>query len=348
MKRMLVKKHNNLVEGKYNMNIWETRVFIKMVSMIDRKDKDFHEYTIDLNEFVKYFGLEGNKNAYQELRNGARQLQKKIITLKTVLEDGTTEFSDIPILIKVARNEDKKSYVRLSFHPDMKPYLLELKSHFLSYDIKNILQLPTPFSIRIYEICKQYAKIKKRIIAIEELKIMLGIVDKYKKYSNLKMRVIEPSLEYINKYTDIQLSYKELKKGRSVEKLSFEIVSKELKKVDKNERDEIYEIIEDWGVKPKLLERWRKKYDDAYIIERVVYTKKQPDIANRGGYLNSIIDKEIKKEESMSFEEQLKKTRGILYSNSQLEPRIRAKYGDNVGDKALVRIIKQMYPNKFT
>jgi len=273
MKRMLVKKHNNLVEGKYNMNIWETRVFIKMVSMIDRKDKDFHEYTIDLNEFVKYFGLEGNKNAYQELRNGARQLQKKIITLKTVLEDGTTEFSDIPILIKVARNEDKKSYVRLSFHPDMKPYLLELKSHFLSYDIKNILQLPTPFSIRIYEICKQYAKIKKRIIGIEELKIMLGIVDKYKKYSNLKMRVIEPSVEYINKYTDIQLSYKELKKGRSVEKLSFEIVSKESKEVDKNERDEIYEITKDWGVKPKLLERWRKKYDDKYIKERIAYTE---------------------------------------------------------------------------
>ncbi|WP_158242827.1 RepB family plasmid replication initiator protein [Siphonobacter sp. BAB-5405] len=43
---VLIRKSNALVEAHYKFTIWETRVFAKMISMIDWEDRDFKEYKI--------------------------------------------------------------------------------------------------------------------------------------------------------------------------------------------------------------------------------------------------------------------------------------------------------------
>lgn len=54
------------------------------------------------------------------------------------------------------------------------PYLLQLKERFTRYELKNILYFKNKYSIRIYELLKQYEKIGKREINIKELRGYLG------------------------------------------------------------------------------------------------------------------------------------------------------------------------------
>ena len=72
-----IKKSNDLVEARYKFDIWETRIFTKMLTMIRRSDEDFKDYKIYLKDIVHDFDLEKNKEAYEFLRDGARKLMKK-------------------------------------------------------------------------------------------------------------------------------------------------------------------------------------------------------------------------------------------------------------------------------
>ena len=49
-------------------------------------------------------------------------------------------------------------------------------------------------------------------------KILVNITERF---NNLKTRVIDPALKEVNKYTDIVVTYKNIKKGRNIVALEF-------------------------------------------------------------------------------------------------------------------------------
>ena len=50
--------------------------------------------------------------------------------------------------------------------------------------------------------------------------------DKYPLFKEMKRNVIDCSIKEINKYCDITITYKTVKKGRSIDKIIFYIVEK--------------------------------------------------------------------------------------------------------------------------
>ena len=75
----------------------------------------------------------------------------------------------------------------------------EYASIWFSYDVRNILKLTSVYSIRIYELLKQYegmideSKLShtKRKFSIDELKKVLGIEDgEYQLYGHFKNKII--------------------------------------------------------------------------------------------------------------------------------------------------------------
>lgn len=220
----LIKKSNDLVEARYRFDIWEMRVFSKMITMIETKDRDFKDYKIYLKEFIKDYALEGDKNSYRHLREGAEKLMRKIVTIINKTGDVPMKFQT-PVVagLRTTLFDEEGKFIEVSFHPEMKPYLMELKTRFLVYDVRNILRLPSTYSIRIYELLKQYEKIGERKFDVKELKEILGISREYKMYGHFKSRVIDKAQADLAEFTDIQFSYEEIKDGKAVEKLVFTI-----------------------------------------------------------------------------------------------------------------------------
>jgi len=236
----IIRKSNSLVEARYKSDIWETRIFTKMLMSIDKNDHDFKKYKIYLKDIVEDFGLKSNKEAYPLLRQGARKLMRKVFYIPYEV-DGVERLFEAPILTGLDSAvtdgravTDDHLYIEVSFAPEMKPFLIQLKTQFTMYDVRNILKLPSTYSIRIYELLKQYEKIGKRKFEIKELKRIIGVIeelenidgkksfkDNYPLYGNFRQRVLLKAQKDLKKYTDIEFSFEPKKTGRRITALIF-------------------------------------------------------------------------------------------------------------------------------
>jgi Initiator Replication protein len=197
-----------------------------MLTMIRSDDKDFYEYKIYIHDLIKDFQLENNKDTYQRVKDGARKLMTKIIRV-LVKDEGNLVELETPIIgaVKKTLDEGDGSYIKLAFFPEMKQFLLELKNRYLVYDFKNVSNLPSPYYVRIYELLKQYEKIGERRFGVTELKEILGITTEYKLYGHFKSKILDKAQAKLEEHTDIYFTYKEIKRGRSIEGLVFYIHS---------------------------------------------------------------------------------------------------------------------------
>lgn len=307
----LIKKSNDLVEGRYRFDIWETRVFTKMLTMIKPDDEDFKEYRIYLKDVVKDFGL-SHKNSYQMLKDGAKGLTKKEIKIIRDTPEGLKEFQT-HIAVGVDSFVRDGNYIDISFHPKMKPFLLQLQNQYLMYDIRNVLNIQSSFSVRIYELLKQYERIGKRRFSINELKEMLDITDKYPLYANFKQRVIQKAQQDLQESTDIRFTFEEIKIGKQVAELIFFIFKNndivesrtdgfvEIPSISQVDEDfsslierEVFSMVREFkGASPKTIQKWLKVYPEDYVKSRIVLVKNLIQvgqrIANPMGFIQSMM-----------------------------------------------------------
>lgn len=231
-RKNLVIKSNKIIEARHNFDLWELRVFAKMVTMIEPNDLEFKRYKIPIKELMEYFG-KVDKGLYERIRSIPEKLMEKKIYMNILDEKGREVVFVAPLIVGAIKSKkfDSEAYIELQFHPDLKNDLLQLKSHFTKYDIRNLYDLQSTHSIRLYELLKQYenTKQKSRMFDIWDLKAKLGVSEKYDKYSNFKAKIILKAQEDLEKHTDISFAFKEKKSRRKVEQIVFFIKSKSVK-----------------------------------------------------------------------------------------------------------------------
>jgi plasmid replication initiation protein len=127
-------------------------------------------------------------------------------------EEGKQKIFKTSLVSSFKYNIDGTGVVEATFHPDLKPYLLRLKNRFLMYDMKNVLNISSANSIRMYELLKSFEGIRERTFYVEELKEILGVEQKYDRYYNFKKRIIEQAQKDLFKHTDIAFTFDEIKK----------------------------------------------------------------------------------------------------------------------------------------
>jgi len=214
----VVTKSNILIEANYKLTITEQKIVLFLVSIIRKDDDDFKTYTLPIKQFYELLGYKGNPK-YSEMKKITKNLIGKVVEIK----EGK-KLKQMSWLSYVEYNENDGS-VNLSFDPRLKPYLLQLKREFTSYKLKNVMELKSGYSIRIYEILKKWQPIKEVEIPLKELREMVGATDKYLEYHNFKKRVLTTSKNEIEEKTDISFDYEELKKGKRVASIRFSIHS---------------------------------------------------------------------------------------------------------------------------
>jgi hypothetical protein len=213
--KKLVKKANKLIESRCNLTLNQQKLILAVVSMIDREDEDFKEYRLSISEFKKLMGLKST-GGYTEIRNEARAIKRKdlVIPLDDEGELITSWFSDVEIRYK--------GEIGFFVSAKLKPYLIQLKKSFTAYQLKNILKLSSKYSIRIYELTKQFENIGCRRFDLDELKRLLFIdSDKYTRYGDFRKRILAPSIQDINAHTDIFIECSTHKTGKAVTAVEF-------------------------------------------------------------------------------------------------------------------------------
>ena len=224
----LVRKSNNLIDARYNFDVWEMRLFLVLISNIHRDDTDFGFYRIHYKDVAKTFGL-NMKRGYSEIREAAKSLLDKKFYVDSVT-DGFQRQSIYHIIRKInilkegqegKAGIENQEYIDVQIEEEMKPLLLQLQKSFTTYSFENIINLGL-YSIRIYELLKQYETIGKRVLTFEEMKRMFELEDNYPLFANFYAKVIAPSIKEINLHTDLLVTDVEhIRDGRRTSALKF-------------------------------------------------------------------------------------------------------------------------------
>ena len=225
--KQLIVKHNNLIEARYRLNLIEIKLVAKLASSIQNGDTDFNIQKYKVSDLLQEFGL-GISN-YDEIKKSVHSLIGKVMVIKKPTGELHIAF------LSSAEYFDKQGIVELSFDEKLKPYYLQLKKSFTAYHLENILKLKSFYSIRIYELVKQYENTatKERIIELIEFKEILGIQEKYEPFRNLKHWVLLPAQKEIIEKTDIIFQFEPLRECRKITKIRFYNIQQNKKQSNK-------------------------------------------------------------------------------------------------------------------
>jgi plasmid replication initiation protein len=174
-------------------------------------------FKFSVSEFNKAMGIKGKKT-YSYLKSYCKNLIKSDVEIASDKENKFLYVSWFEFI------ESKDGWVEICPTRKLKEFLI-VDKNFISYDIKNVMNLKSYYSIRIYELIKQYERLGKRECTIEKLRAMLGIEeDKYPRFSNFKMKVLNVAKKEIMEKTDLKFTFDEMRAGRQVYKIKFFIL----------------------------------------------------------------------------------------------------------------------------
>lgn len=254
-----ITKSNSFVEARYKLSLAEQRLVLSVISQIEPEDEDFNTYSINVSDFIELAGVR-NKNAYSQMKKITDSLQTKLI----IINKGDSELR--ATWFSTAEYFKGKGYVEVEISPKLKPYLLKLKERFTTYKLKTVMQLKSIYSIRIYELLKQYEKIGKRVFVVDDLKEKLGVEEKYSLYGDFKKKILQVAEKELAEKTDIYFTFKEIKEGRKVVFVEFNILPTELGesvnegKISEVDSEVVLDLIS-FGIKKEIsLEILRKKW----------------------------------------------------------------------------------------
>ena len=213
-----VTKSNNLIDASYKLNAQAQKLVLACLGKVDsRPTQDVpKEISLSASEFSEMMGID-IKNAHRELYKAADALFKSSIQLR----DGNEDI-DLYWVQKKAKKIKGEGAVTLTWSDDVLKYITQLKSRFTSYKLRNIANLQSSHSIRLYELLMKFNATGERVIYLEDFKSALGISDKYPQFRDLNKWVIKPAIKELNQRSDLVIKFETIKKGRSVAALAFE------------------------------------------------------------------------------------------------------------------------------
>ena len=236
-----VKKHypkdwvvlqNRVVECFKSMTLDEKRLFIMATPLARTTNISSGEpIFISTEEFASACGLEIT-GAYTALGIATKKLfdryfgyvraDKKKVSIrwmyKTAYGEGGAELYFTDEVLLLLREFDA-----------LNPYT--------KYKKEVVLRLKKDYSLDLYHLAKKHQNMGGFQISLDDLFEQLGLPESYRRIGNLKDRVINPSLDEISVNTDIELTYENVKKGRSVIGFKFTVREKPNTKLIALERD---------------------------------------------------------------------------------------------------------------
>lgn len=222
--KKFVVKSNALVEARYRLSLQESQVILWLLTQIRPEDEDFKSHKLDVISFARLVNVDV-ESKYRELRKITRQLMQRVIE---IYQHETQTLLQVSWL-SAAFYELKKGCVSLEFSPYLKPYLLQLKSHFTKIEIVDTLKLKSIYAIRIFELLLQYSPIGSRKMNLIDLRSYCGISEKeYSLYADFKRKIIEKARSEINSKTEYKIDYAEIKESRKVVAIEWTIKKRDL------------------------------------------------------------------------------------------------------------------------
>jgi len=254
-----VVEHNDLITSVAKMDKVPLKIFELAVSCLDTANSPENNVVhISKSTLFNFFNVEDNDKHSRFKRALTNLHQQSIFEVQEENEKGKWKFKIISPISSSEWN-DYDDNVKIKFTDDIMPYLLELKSNFTQYLITDIIKLNSKYSIILYKWLSmnynqyeaykengqrredQLELLKNPYIDIHELRRITNTLDEYERFDNFENWTLKKPIEEISNFTHFTVTYKKIKKGRSIVGIQFYIEKKKkvTAPVDYKEHDPI-------------------------------------------------------------------------------------------------------------
>ncbi|GAB5148112.1 RepB family plasmid replication initiator protein [Enterococcus faecalis] len=258
-KRKVV-EHNSLITSIAKMDKTPLKMFELAVSCINTEEppKDNTVY-LSKRDLFAFFNVSDN-DKHSRFKQAVEKMQKQaFFQIKEEQGKGFKFKSIVPI--PYVEWTDYNDEVKIEFHREIMPYLINLKKNFTQHALSDIAELNSKYSIILYRwLSMQYNQYehysvkggrraeqveayRNPSISIKELRIMTDTVNSYKQFTRFNNDVLKTPLDEINAHTSFNVTYDKIKKGRSIDSIVFHITKKPVARNDfykLEEQDPIY------------------------------------------------------------------------------------------------------------
>ena len=243
-KRKVV-EHNSLITSIAKMDKTPLKMFELAVSCINTEEppKDYTVY-LSKEELFAFFKVSDN-DKHSRFKQAVENMQKQaFFQIKEEVGKGFKFRNIVPI--PYVEWTDYHDEVKIEFHREIMPYLINLKKNFTQHALSDIAELNSKYSIILYRwLSMQYNQYehysvkggrraeqveayRNPSITVKELRVMTDTVNEYKRMFQFTEWILEKPLAEINAHTSFNVSYEKVKKGRSIDSIVFHIEKKRM------------------------------------------------------------------------------------------------------------------------
>lgn len=205
-----IAKSNEISMSKLNSGLTLQQMQLLSFAIYSSQRKtttSFHKH-----EFEKYFDISKypSKAAFDDA--------DKLMNLKIAITDdlANDKFEYMNAFARIAYDAGLFTF---EWTQSMVPHILELKEKYVLLDLKMTANFKSSYSWKLYEYLKAHYGYWNKCLKREELLNLFCVekVESYIKNTGLfKKRVLDVAINEINSFTELEVSYKEIKSGRSI------------------------------------------------------------------------------------------------------------------------------------
>ena len=245
LEKRKVVEHNSLITSIAKMDKTPLKMFELAVSCIDTenppKDNTVYLSKTDLFAFFKV----SDNDKHSRFKQAVEKMQKQAFFQIKEEEGKGFKFKSI-VPIPYVEWTDYHDEVKIEFHREIMPYLINLKKNFTQHALSEISELNSKYSIILYRWLSmnynqyehysakggrradQVESYRNPSISVKELRIMTDTVNEYQRFTNFTKKILDIPLKEINDNTTFKVSYEKVKKGRSIDSIVFHIEKKRM------------------------------------------------------------------------------------------------------------------------
>ncbi len=217
-----VRQSNIITHSRHELSATQLDLYFMMLSLIRENDEPNKVYQISVKEIESMTGRIWQYNQLQEATEG---MIGKVFRIEE--HDGLLQVA----MLSSAQYLRGKGKIELSIDPKLRPYLINIKNNFTSFQLHCVFSLSSKYAKWMYLQFSRWKDTGYYIVEIEELRLLMNlkdpngkIPDQYPQWVDFKNRILDTSVKQINATTDLKVSYELEKKGRSFHKIHFTII----------------------------------------------------------------------------------------------------------------------------
>jgi hypothetical protein len=213
----LVVHDNQLGACRIPCNLTQLRIIFMALSKVRREEDSFHPIAFSRQEFSRILGLKHNGFSGREFREFVEDETMSLKVHYTRWHRKWGKGKGCLHVFSQCEYFEGAGIVGLKFNEDMRPMLKDLQSEFTCYRLANILACNSAHTIRMYMLLRPYAGLSNgKKFAIEEIREALDIdPESYPVTRTFVHSVIKPAVAHISANTDIAVSFRPVKEGRT-------------------------------------------------------------------------------------------------------------------------------------